>query len=83
MGDAVLMGAVPMEDMDLVLNPRLQQVTVNPAKPEYPDGSRQIGLPTDQTPERIDSAQAAPPKNPIATTETQHWSTQCTGSSPS
>ncbi len=36
MGDAVLMGAVPMEDMDLVLNPRLQQVTVNPASPNIP-----------------------------------------------
>ncbi|EGV16030.1 clan AA aspartic protease [Thiocapsa marina] len=35
-GDAVLMGAVPMEDMDLVLNPRLQQVTVNPASPNIP-----------------------------------------------
>jgi clan AA aspartic protease len=36
MGDSVLFGAVPMEDMDLVINPRLQQVTVNPASPNIP-----------------------------------------------
>jgi clan AA aspartic protease len=36
MGDAVLLGAVPMEDMDLVIDPRLQQVTVNPASPNIP-----------------------------------------------
>ena len=36
MGDTVLLGAVPMEDMDLVINPRLQQVTVNPASPNIP-----------------------------------------------
>jgi len=36
MGDAVLLGAVPMEDMDLVVNPRLQRVTVNPASPNIP-----------------------------------------------
>jgi len=36
MGDSVLLGAVPMEDMDLVINPRLQQLTVNPASPNIP-----------------------------------------------
>jgi len=36
MGDTVLFGAVPMEDMDLVINPRMQQVTVNPASPNIP-----------------------------------------------
>ena len=36
MGDSVLLGVVPMEDMDLVINPRLQQVTVNPASPNIP-----------------------------------------------
>lgn len=36
MGDSVLLGAVPMEDMDLVINPRLHQVTVNPASPNIP-----------------------------------------------
>jgi len=36
MGDEVLLGAVPMEDMDLVLAPALRQVTVNPASPNIP-----------------------------------------------
>lgn len=34
--DSVLLGAVPLEDMDLVVNPRLQQVTVNPLSPNIP-----------------------------------------------
>jgi clan AA aspartic protease len=33
LGDEVLLGAIPMEDMDLVLNPSRQAVTVNP---DYP-----------------------------------------------
>lgn len=36
LGDEVLLGAVPMEDMDLVLNPARQSVTVNPASPNVP-----------------------------------------------
>jgi clan AA aspartic protease len=36
MGDSILLGAVPLEDMDLVINPRLQKVTVNPASPNIP-----------------------------------------------
>ncbi len=36
LGDSVLLGAVPLEDMDLVINPRLQQVTVNPKSPNIP-----------------------------------------------
>ncbi len=38
LGDSVLMGVVPMEDMDLVVNPRSQQVTVNPENPNIPHG---------------------------------------------
>ena len=38
LGDTVLMGVVPMEDMDLVVNPRSQEVTVNPASPNIPHG---------------------------------------------
>nr|VFJ62365.1 MAG: hypothetical protein BECKDK2373C_GA0170839_10966 [Candidatus Kentron sp. DK] len=30
LGDGVLLGAVPVEDMDLVVSARMQQVTVNP-----------------------------------------------------
>ena len=36
MGTEVLLGTVPMEDMDLVVNPKLGQVTVNPANPDIP-----------------------------------------------
>jgi len=35
-GDRVLLGAVPMEDMDLVISPTKQQVTVNPESPNIP-----------------------------------------------
>jgi len=35
-GDEVLLGAVPMEDMDLVITPATQFVTVNPASPNFP-----------------------------------------------
>jgi len=33
MGDQVLLGAIPMEDMDLVIMPRTRMVDVNPASP--------------------------------------------------
>ena len=36
LGDSVLLGSIPLEDMDLVLNPRLEQVTVNPQSPNIP-----------------------------------------------
>lgn len=36
LGDSVLLGVVPMEDMDLVINPLTQQVTVNPQSPNIP-----------------------------------------------
>ena len=32
-GDEVLLGAIPMEDMDVVINPKEQKLTVNPAHP--------------------------------------------------
>ena len=35
-GDEVLLGAVPMEDMDLVVNPARREVTVDPASPNVP-----------------------------------------------
>ena len=34
MGDQVLLGAIPMEDMDLVLSLRTQTVDVNPLSPD-------------------------------------------------
>ena len=36
MGDQVLLGAIPMEDMDLVVSPREQRITVNPSAPNIP-----------------------------------------------
>ncbi len=36
LGDEVLVGAIPMDDMDLVLRPQLQSVDVNPESPNIP-----------------------------------------------
>ena len=36
LGDEVLLGAVPMEDMDLVINPGRRALTVDPASPNIP-----------------------------------------------
>ena len=38
MGNEVLLGAVPMEDMDLVINPKLLKLAVNPQSPNIPRG---------------------------------------------
>jgi clan AA aspartic protease len=35
MGDEVLLGAIPMEDMDLVVVPQQRAVDVNPLNPNY------------------------------------------------
>ena len=37
MGDEVLLGAIPMEDMDLVLLPKQRRVDVNPENPNFAD----------------------------------------------
>ena len=36
LGHRVFVGAIPLEDMDLVINPATRRVTVNPASPEIP-----------------------------------------------
>jgi len=36
LGDDVLLGAVPMEDMDLVVSPSHRRVVVNPESPNFP-----------------------------------------------
>jgi clan AA aspartic protease len=36
MGDEVLLGAVPIEDMDLIINPARRELTVDPASPNFP-----------------------------------------------
>lgn len=38
MGDEVLLGAVPMEDMDLIVQPKLLKLSVNPESPNIPRG---------------------------------------------
>ncbi|MBC7796628.1 MAG: clan AA aspartic protease [Pyrinomonadaceae bacterium] len=35
-GNEVLLGAVPMEDMDLIISPAKRALTVNPESPNYP-----------------------------------------------
>ena len=35
-GESILLGAVPMEDMDLVVSPSGQTITVNPKSPNIP-----------------------------------------------
>lgn len=35
-GDEVLLGTVPMEDMDLIISPSRQTVVVNPDSPNFP-----------------------------------------------
>ena len=35
LGNEVLLGSIPMEDMDLVINPSRQMITVNPANPNF------------------------------------------------
>lgn len=36
LGDEVLLGAIPMEDMDLIVIPALHRVEVNPQSPNFP-----------------------------------------------
>ena len=38
MGDQVLLGAIPMEDMDLVIIPKTRTLDVNPASPDIARG---------------------------------------------
>jgi clan AA aspartic protease len=35
MGDEVLLGAIPMEDMDLIIMPQQRRVDINPLNPNY------------------------------------------------
>ena len=38
LGSSVLLGVIPMEDMDLVIHPQKERVTVNPASPDTASG---------------------------------------------
>ncbi len=35
MGDEVILGAIPIEDMDLVIIPHERRVDINPANPDF------------------------------------------------
>ena len=45
LGNKVLLGAIPMEDMDLVLQPQLQRLSVNPDSPNIPQSLAMAGQP--------------------------------------
>ena len=45
MGDTVLLGAIPMEAMDVLIDPRRQQLIPNPANPVIP-GALALGFRT-------------------------------------
>jgi len=36
LGDSVVLGAIPMQDLDLVINPQCTGLTVNPTSPKFP-----------------------------------------------
>ena len=36
LGDEVFLGAIPMEDMDLIVNPGRREISVDPASPNIP-----------------------------------------------
>ncbi len=38
LGDEVLLGSIPMEDMDLIIHPKLLSLTVNPENPNVASG---------------------------------------------
>ena len=42
-GDQVLLGAIPMEAMDVLIDPRRQQLIPNPAHPNIP-GAMAVGV---------------------------------------
>ena len=43
MGDQVLLGAIPMEDMDLIVIPKTREVVVNPASPNIASSIAKLG----------------------------------------
>lgn len=50
LGDEPLLGAIPMEDMDLVVLPRTREVAVNPANPNFAVSIAKGLPPRSQTP---------------------------------
>jgi clan AA aspartic protease len=61
LGDEVLLGAVPMEDMDLVVIPSVRRLVVNPLHPNFAAGpAKQIQGSHDDLQKRIQAALANP-----------------------
>ena len=58
MGEEVLLGAVPMEDMDLVVDPGRRQVTVDPSHPDRPYARVYAGRRCGLQPDAYESAAA-------------------------
>ena len=44
MGDQVLLGAMPMQDMDLVVIPRTREIDVNPRSPDIATSRAQLQI---------------------------------------
>lgn len=65
LGDDVLLGSIPLEDMDLLVNSRLEKVTVNPESPNIPSAvvKQTAGLAlrwaVEQLPRKQDDSQCA------------------------
>ena len=49
LGDSVLLGSIPMEDMDLVISSRRQSATVNPESPNMPSAVVKAARPTNRS----------------------------------
>jgi clan AA aspartic protease len=43
LGDSVVLGVIPMEDMDILINPSTRQVTANPLSPNIPSSLAKAG----------------------------------------
>ena len=52
LGDSILLGSIPMEDMDLVISSREQRVTVNPESPNIPSAVVKAGRSVHRIPEK-------------------------------
>ena len=79
LGDEVLLGAIPMEEMDLVVNPRDRTVDVNPASPNIATRDLQArGL----TSLSVPASRAASDEPRGRTSDDHFFGTRCLSSSP-
>jgi len=64
LGDDILLGAVPMEDMDLIVSPAHNKVTVNPDSPNFPQALVKCALSTAKKCVRLSTAGTAEVSGP-------------------